>query len=315
VLQVNLDETVSAAGISHLSQLKNLSELLFPQSFEYLRNKPVWMCVQVLPHLRVVGERIEARHVLLAHLSELCVDLSTLQLPCQLGLEQLVQSNQVVVPEGVALPNVTALYVQDVVFLGTDVDISRFERITELGLMDQEDVDACLDLLRLLGGQLRKLVLSLERDELRLDEVLDECPGLLELHLLGRPTIVSSETPLAVEVVGQLQALTLDFRHRDTIVQSGLLLQLLDAAVELKFLKLAYLRMWEEDDESDDLLDRLKEKRVLQQLQTFLYYDFTSDCEYETTGYPFPEYDESLGWVLAALEVKCPNVTKIQKYT
>ena len=301
---------MTAAGISHLSQLNDLSELLFPQSFEYLRNKPVSMCVQVLPHLRVVGERIDAREVGVAHLSELCINPNSLQPPCLLGLEQLVQSNRVQVPGGVALPNLTALYVLDP-FFEMQPD-GRFDRVTELGLIDQGDMEDYFDLLRLLGRQLRKLVLSLECEDLWLDEVLAECPDLLELHLMGRPKHVSGDE-LDVDVVGRLEALSLDFRHSDTRIESGLLMQLLDAAQHLKFLKLAYLHMW--DEESDDLTDSIKGRRVLQQLETFLYYDFTSDCENETTRYPFPEYKENLGCVLAALQVKCPNLTKIQSYT
>lgn len=318
MLQVNLDESVSAVGISELSKLTELRELLFPQSFEYLRNKPVQLCLQLLPHLRVVGERIDIRETKSAHLDEMCVDLHKLPKRCLVGLEQLVLRNWVLLPNSVKLPNLTALYVQDP-FQAIRPDV-RFKRVTELGLTDQDNMNSCASLLEHLGDRLQKLVISLDGDVLQLDEVFRLCPELIELHLLGSPTGVDSNGPLPPDALRRLQALTIDFRELNSTscnprIQLGLLVELLHGAEELQYLKLAYVSMWEDDEEGLDIFRLLKQKSIFKKLQTFLYYDFTSDCEYESVRYPFPEYVDNVGWVVAAMELNCPHLTKIKQFS
>jgi hypothetical protein len=271
VLEVQLSSKVSKKGFVSLSKLTKLQEFVFiyDDPINELNQKLLRMCFTFLPHLHVAAYRP------VSFFSELMMDLGAvttfalraITTPCTLQLRQLVLTCNILVPENIALPELSALYL--VVHISAEYDefdVNRFPKLVELNSY-LSDMAPLMRVLRIAGRRL-KVLRFMVQDVVQLDELLEACPYLSELNIASNEGLQSA-TQLRPDTLGRLKelAVSCESSYFNETIQKGLLVHMLRLTPKLQVLHLKWVIL----NESDlTLLAELGKERVhLRKLEEF----------------------------------------------
>lgn len=264
---MKLSPEVSRAGFSALSKLKSLQEFIFyDESTEHAQEERLGLCFELLPQLHVSSYK-PTPHLYLLELSWLTSQaLSDIEAPCSLQVRHLALHSTRFVPRHVALPELQVL------FLVEPLDgtlLLNFSNLSELNLR-KTDKQNLLLVLGHVGRQLQTLRFnvyfnSAQLDSgIELDRVLKACPNLSELSCSSTlsPWCASELRP---DNLRRLRRVSLD--TASNYVRSGIVLQLLRLAPELRFIRLAWAKLSVEDLRALDELAR--QRTCMRNLEDF----------------------------------------------
>jgi hypothetical protein len=238
VLYLEMLHYVSRRGILALRNLKSLEEFLF--SNDILNQNEVVLvkrhCFELLPNLH--------------HLNEIPCSISLFNIdgPCTLQLRRLRLGNVNNISEQVSLPELQRLYLGNLEM--SPLFAGRLPKLSELCL-DRTDVHTLLLVLGHVGRQLQMLDVQI-RDggvHLQLDRVLENCPNLYKLKVNSTKFDVVRVSQLQPDTLQQLQTLHLELCYSEVVghLQSGLLLQVLRLAPDLRSINLSGYMLLDED--------------------------------------------------------------------
>jgi hypothetical protein len=194
VLAVELDPEVSSAGFASLAKLPKLRRLFFGDCDQdetlrlHLRCLP--LCAQHMPKLQQMGDEFSGLYyasILDDDNADKFYHNEILQQPCQLSIEKLVISGDVMVHEGCQLPQLNELHL----FCPTSSVVGhftngRFSAVSHVGFYTSA-VDTTMDVLQIVGWRLRSLVIEESPSHLSLLSVLESCPNLEKITLDSCP--------------------------------------------------------------------------------------------------------------------------------
>jgi hypothetical protein len=188
VLQVILDPFVTSVGIQALSKLKNLQQFLFAdlcrESFK-LQLQCLLLCAQFLPRLRIVGSEfkyLSSESMLECAQAGKFYHNQVLQLPSQLCLEKLILSGEVKLHDACQLPELRELHLFSPSSSVVGYFRERFSAISHIGFY-KSAVETAMEVLQLVGGRIRSLVIEEPLLELSMVTILQLCPKLNKLKL------------------------------------------------------------------------------------------------------------------------------------
>jgi hypothetical protein len=303
-----LDESVTATGFKALSKLQHLEQFDFRES--HCRDLS-WLCLQYLPNLRFVGDKCNPNSTL----AEAGFGSWTTQWmqrapkPVTLGLQEVTLLKVMSLPEGVLLPNLTFLILQE-----PPENFKCDQRLSTVSklLIHNVSVATCVHILQQIGRQLKKLIVHYVDSVISVDQILSLCPNLELLSFVVAYGHISLASDIKLSTLRQLKTFVL-YGHwyaQSMKVDFEVLLQLLQAP-ELRKLNLSWLAR--DPEEVDTLIAMLQQREILQKLEAVNVgpYHFNSLCYCEDDAAWEAEYDQ-VSRLLSAMVLNCPNLVDVK---
>lgn len=273
-----LSEQVSRQGFAALSQLNSLQEFLFPLSSEfYLYDGPttrrrdhLQMCFELLPQLHVAAYKLTTfyggcpQHVLSTLTSQI---LSSITVPLTLQLRILALDSLNTLPQHISLSHVCVLYLKHPDLEEDPISRDRFPNLNELNMHSTYEYSLMNVVRHGVGLNLRTLRVSLG-EILRLDRLLDACPGLCELYMSAN-TSPRSESPLRPDTLQNLHTLFIACPNASDM-QPRLMMEIFRLAQNLRSVELVMVPMAEED--LQELTEMVRQGTGLRKLESFKFY-------------------------------------------
>jgi hypothetical protein len=282
VLEVVLSLEVTREGVSALSKLNSLEELISVAGLCYEgQDDLLGPCYELLPHLHVAAIKPEPFFfygfgIMSILSSEALLKIST---PHTLQLHHLVLRTLNGVPEHVALPEVRVLYLcepEDEMQLPP----GRFPKLTELNMIYTDGENLTRVVGHGVGQHLQTLRVSFGRYAfaLQLDDVLAACPNLSELCINTVSLHCAGE--LRPDTLRQLQILRICSYFRKNMVQPGHLPELLRLAPNLRLVELPSELLSNEDlKQLTELVEQRACLRHLERLRFSMIFQGTNFTE------------------------------------
>jgi hypothetical protein len=309
-----LNESVSEKGFKALSNLQHFEEFIFcSMDLMYCKarinaddvyKKNLHLCIQHLPKLRIIGERIDCQDpsqpVILGQVTT--EQLLRMNKPLTLGLQEATLSQVSSIPAGISLPNLkTLLLLKPSRNFHCD---SRLSTVTELCLHGVS-MATCLKILDQIGRQLKKLILYVT-DTMFVDKILSLSPNLEHFAVVRSPTRLKVASCINPVTLQRLEVLELLMRRPSVeyVIDSEVMLQLLQAP-NLRQLEMRLVTM--QQREAEEIVRRLQRGEILQKLESAILQPFH---EYHVDN-PCKEERDRMDLVTSSMVMHCPKLVNV----
>jgi hypothetical protein len=175
-LALELDSKMTSVGFEALTNLRHLRQFLLNQSPPDWQTNWVLWCMQLLPHLQIVGLNFSKYMWYYVPRNGYHNEVALLHTPAKLSLEEMILSGDVQPAMGCELPELQTLYL-----LRPTGDVAgmcdRFQNLTTLWFCHAH-MDVIESVLQQVGHRLSRLSMRATLPKLLLENVLCLCPNL-----------------------------------------------------------------------------------------------------------------------------------------
>ena len=252
---------MSRTGILALRRLTLLQEFVFCDCSEELL--VLKQCLELLPHLHIIGNRLELSQSdeddMYEMIKGLGIALSQIKAPCTLQLHHLWLHDTDQILDKISLPELQVLKLSCKIAMHSWL-FGGLPKLSKLYVYNMHQ-DTLMPVLAQVGQQLQVLHINLMRLP-RLDLILEACPNLTQLHVDSEMGLRYT-SQLRPDMLKQLK--TVKFDADRGYLEPGLLLQILSMAPELRSIELGSLRF---DEDWEALAELAEEGTCMRHLET-----------------------------------------------